>query len=57
MRFLRRLSVPASESHMALALGLSMVMLGLLLCALIWQSSVIVYQRDLIRWLWDIKRS
>lgn len=42
---------------MALALGLSMVMLGLLLCALIWQSSVIVYQRDLIRWLWDIKRS
>jgi hypothetical protein len=55
MKFLRRLSVPASESHMALALGLSMVMLGGLLCALIWQSNIILAQRDLIRWLWDLR--
>ena len=55
MRLLRRLALPASESQMAVALGLSMVMMALLLWALLWQSSIISYQRDLIRWLWNSK--
>jgi hypothetical protein len=55
MNFLRRLSVPASESHLGLALGLSMVIMAMLLCAVLWQSNIIVTQRDLIRWLWNLK--
>lgn len=55
MRFLRSLALPAKETDMGLALGMSVVVMGLLLCALMWQSSVIVYQRDLIRVLWSWK--
>lgn len=56
MNFLRRrLSVPASESHLSLALGLSLVIMALLLCAVLWQTNVITTQRDLIRWLWNLK--
>lgn len=52
MYFFRRLAVPANESQMALALCLSAVAMGLMLWAIIWQSDLISYQRDLIRWLW-----
>jgi len=53
MSLLRRLSLPANESHMAMALGLSVVAMSLMLWVILWQSDVIVYQRDLIRWLWS----
>jgi hypothetical protein len=53
MRLLRRINVPASESQMAVVLSASVVMLAMLLCALMWQSNVIVYQRDVIRDLWS----
>ena len=55
MRILRRLTVPASESQMAVILSVSMVVMALLLCAVLWQSNVISYQRDLIYWLWNGK--
>jgi hypothetical protein len=55
MQLLRRLTVPASESQMAVALGISAVTMGLMLWAIIWQSDVITYQREVIRWMWSWK--
>lgn len=52
MRMLRRLTVPASESQMAIALGFSLLTMSLMLCAILWQSNVITFQRDLIRVIW-----
>jgi hypothetical protein len=52
VRLIRRLSVPASESQMAIALALSIVTMSLMLCAILWQSNVIQFQRDLIRVIW-----
>ena len=53
MRLFRRLAVPASESHLAAALVLCMVVMSLLLYGVIWQSGVIDYQRELIRLIWN----
>jgi len=50
--FIRRLSAPASESQMGLALAMSIVMMSFLLWGLLWQGEVIAKLRDLIRWLW-----
>ncbi len=47
--FIRRLLAPASDSQMEMALGLAAVALSLMLWALLWQSDVIHYQRDVIR--------
>lgn len=55
MKNLRSLMLPASETHVTMALVLSLVIMGLLLCGLVWQSNLIVYQRDLIRWMWSWK--
>lgn len=55
MAILRRFAIPATESQMALVLGLSAVLMSLLLWMIIWQSDVITYQRDLIRWMWTSK--
>lgn len=52
IQFLRRLASPAGESQMALALGFAALVLSLMLWAVLWQASVISYQRELIRWLW-----
>ena len=52
LRAIRRLSVPASESHLGMALAVSAVTMGLMLWAIVWQSNIIIYQRDLIRWMW-----
>ncbi len=55
MWLFRRLTVPATESHLAVALGLCAVTMGLMLWAILWQSDVIAYQRDVIRWMWSWK--
>ena len=55
MRLLRRLSIPASESQMAVALCLCAVMMSLMLWAILWQSDVITYQQDVIRWMWNAR--
>ena len=52
-RLFRRMTEPASESHMGIALSVAAVTLALMLWALLWQSNVIIYQRDLIRELWN----
>jgi hypothetical protein len=36
-----------------MALVLAVVALSLMLWAIIWQANIIVYQRDLIRVMWD----
>ena len=57
MRFLRRFVSPATETQMAVALAASMVVMALLLWAIIWESNVITYQRDLIRAIWSWRYS
>jgi hypothetical protein len=52
IRFIRHLSIPASETHLTVGLSVAAVVMALLLWAVIWQSSIIVYQRDLIRLLY-----
>jgi hypothetical protein len=46
---IRRLNEPASDSHLGMALAVAAVAMGLMLWAIIWQSNIIVYQRDLIQ--------
>ena len=55
MRLSRRLLVPATESQIALALAISAVMMSLMLWVILWQSDVIAYQREIIRWMWSWK--
>ena len=54
-RVIRRLSTPAGESHLEMALAVAAVALALMLWAIVWQSNVILYQRDIIRWMWDAR--
>jgi hypothetical protein len=49
IRAARHLTKPASQSHLAMALVVSAVAMGLMLWGIIWQSNIIVYQRDVIR--------
>jgi hypothetical protein len=54
MTYLRRaLSIPANESQMAVALGLSLVVMSLLLWGIIWQSQIISFQRQVIKFLFN----
>ena len=55
MRLVRRLAIPATESQMAVIVSVSLVIMAVLLCAVLWQSNVIAYQRDIIYWLWQAK--
>ena len=47
----RRLSVPASESQLGLALVVAAVLMAAMLWAILWQANIISYQRELIRTL------
>lgn len=52
--YLRRMfAIPATESQMAVGLGLSLVMMSLMLWGLLWQSEIIVYQRTVIKFLFN----
>jgi hypothetical protein len=55
IQMIRRLNVPAKESHLALALAVAATTMGLMLWAIIWQANIIGYQRDLIQWMWSAK--
>ena len=55
MRFPRWLTVPATESQMAVALGVCVLAMSMMLWMILWQSDVIAYQRDVIRWMWSWK--
>ena len=55
IRLIRRLSVPATESHLGLGLSMAAVVMALMLWAIIWQSNVITYQRTLIQWMWSAR--
>jgi hypothetical protein len=52
---IRRLNEPASESHLGMALAVAAVVMGLMLWAIIWQANIIVYQRDVIRFMWTTR--
>lgn len=51
---LSKLKVPASESQLSLALGLSVLVMSALLWAILWQSNIIAQQRESIRYLWSL---
>jgi hypothetical protein len=53
IQVLRRLHEPVSDAHLRIALALAVVALSLMLWAILWQANIIVYQRDLIRVLWN----
>jgi len=56
MVFLRKfLQLPANESSVSLVLGVSVVALGLMSLALVWQAEIIANQREVIRWLEAMK--
>ena len=56
MAYLRRfLPLPANESSLGLVLSLSVVALGLMSIALVWQAEIISNQREVIRWLEAMK--
>jgi len=56
MAYLRRfLQLPAEESTQGLVLSLSIVVLGLMSIALVWQAEIIANQREVIRWLEGMK--
>jgi len=55
VKLLHRLKMPASESQLALTLAISLVFMAALLVGLLWQANIIVYQKELIRSLWDMK--
>ena len=55
MRLILRLGEPVSESQLGLALTVAAVVMGLMLCAIMWQSSIIGSRRDIIQWLWSAK--
>jgi hypothetical protein len=56
MAYLRRfLQLPANESSIGLVLSLSVVLLGLMSIALVWQAEIIANQREVIKWLEALK--
>ncbi len=55
MKSFLRLGEPVSESQLGVALTVAAVTMALMLCAILWQSSIIDSQRTLIRWMWSAK--
>ena len=55
MKKFLRLGEPVSESQLGVALTVAAIAMGLMLCAIMWQSSIIGSQRDVIQWMWSAK--
>ena len=55
MKLFLRLREPVNESQLAVALTVAAVMMALMLCAILWQSSIIESQRTVIHWMWSAK--
>jgi|CZKC01.1.fsa_nt_gi hypothetical protein len=51
---IQKLKIPATESQLSLALGLSVLVMSGLLWAVLWQSNIIAQQREAIRYLWSL---
>jgi hypothetical protein len=51
---MKKLTIPASESQLSVALGLSVLVMSGLLWAILWQSNIIQQQREAIRYLWSL---
>jgi hypothetical protein len=51
----RLLHLPANESSVGLVLSLSVVVLGIMSIALVWQAEIIANQREVIRGLEALK--
>jgi len=50
----QKLKIPASESQLSIALGLSVLVMSGLLWGLLWQANIIAQQREAIRYLWSL---
>jgi hypothetical protein len=48
---INKLRIPATESQLSVALGLSVLVMSGLLWAILWQSNIISQQRESIRYL------
>jgi hypothetical protein len=55
MKSFLRLGEPVGESQLAVALTVAAVMMALMLCAIMWQSSIIERQGNVIHWMWSAK--
>jgi len=55
MKLFLRLREPVSESTLAVALTVAAVTMALMLCGIMWQSSIIESQRHVIEWMWSVK--
>jgi hypothetical protein len=56
MAWLRRvLQLPAQESNIALVLVFCVITMMFLTIALVWEAQIISNQRDVIRWLEQLK--
>jgi len=51
---IRRLSIPASESQLSVALALSVLVMSGLLWGIIGPAEIIARQRAVIRWLFSL---
>ena len=52
---IHRLRVPVSEPQISVVLAFSVLAMSLMLCAILWQSTVIAQQGEVIRWLRNLK--
>ena len=52
---IRKLRLPANESHTSLALAVCVFLMSLMSIGLIWQAQIIADQRNAIRWLESLK--
>ena len=51
----RRLTIPASESQLSIALALALVVMSVLLWGVVWQADIISHQRQVIKTLWNAR--
>lgn len=57
MEWMRRvLRSEIHESHVGIALILSLLLMSAMSIALVWQAQIFANQRDAIRWLEQVKR-
>lgn len=52
---IRKLRLPANESHTSLVLAVCIFLMSLMSIGLIWQAQIIADQRNAIKWLESLK--
>ena len=52
---IRKLRIPANESHMGIVLAFCIITMSMMSIALLWQAQIIADQRQAIQWLETLK--